>query len=476
MRSGGEMLLSSEGSSIPVRIPRKGRARFDRFAIFYGIVLTAFLLAALSQATYVIEDYSVELLLCTVVGILSIYGQLLSLRREASIHFISFVFCFLFLSAAPIVQIGSDAAAVFHIGHLPLWAALNALAFTVIGVVASYRLRTPDDKPPSRSQSAPSGVNYLFVFLVTVIASSIAIVLFRDALFTSREEFGFATSEVFSDSAMSLLIRMFLFNTPFYGAIIGLRASIANRQKIWTRLFFFAMVMVAIVNNPLINARYQLAGLAFFALDYMFYGKKTKLLAILLVVGVLLAPAFQVFRRGVSATESPEDSTLFGSTLLSKDYDSFQMSCYTILTVDTGGIAWGSNILGATLFFVPRAWWPGKPVPTSWITFETAEHSSEQGTNNLSTPLMAEGYFAFGWIGALLISLLYWWFISTVTLLSRRDPDSWAFLARCLFAGLTLIFLRGTLTVGVSAVVGSLFAAAIPAFLIKHRFATSRRY
>src|SRR5580692_4884950 len=88
MRFGGDMLLSGEGSSISVRIPRRGRVRFDRFAIFYGIVLTAFLLAALSQATNVIEDYSVELLLCTVVGVLSIYGQLLSLRREASIHFI----------------------------------------------------------------------------------------------------------------------------------------------------------------------------------------------------------------------------------------------------------------------------------------------------------------------------------------------------------------------------------------------------
>jgi hypothetical protein len=199
-------------------------------------------------------------------------------------------------------------------------------------------------------------------------------------------------------------------------------------------------------------------------------------LAILLVVGVLIAPAFQSFRRGDSNSEGSEDNKLFSTTLLSMDYDAFRMSCYTMLTVDNVGISWGANILGAGLFFVPRSWWPEKPPPTSWVVYETADRSIEIGTNNLSTPLMAEGYYAFGWMGALLISLLFWWVISRITLLSRKDFYSWAFLSRCLFAGLVLIFLRGTLTVGVSAVVGSFIAAAIPAFLIKHRFKTAGRH
>src|SRR5258708_2091907 len=112
------------------------------------------------------------------------------------------------------------------------------------------------------------------------------------------------------------------------------------------------------------------------------------------------------------------------------DYDAYSVSSYTMLTVDSDGISWGSNILGAALFFVPRAWWPGKPPQTSWVIFGTINHTREAGTINLSTPLMAEGYYAFGWIGALLISVLYWWFISRTTLLSRKDPDSWTFLLR----------------------------------------------
>jgi hypothetical protein len=313
------------------------------------------------------------------------------------------------------------------------------------------------------------------VFLVTVVTAVIAITLFHDSLFTNRDEFAAALDGVFVDPTVSLLARMFLFYTPFFAAIIGLRSSIANRQKIWIALFSVGMLMAAIVNNPLVNPRYQLAGLAFFAVDYMFYGRRTKLLAVLLIVGVLLGPAFQAFRHGVSNDESSGDDRLFSATLLSMDYDAFRMSCYTMLTVENTGISWGANVLGATLFFVPRSWWPEKPPPTSWVTYETATRSIEVGTNNLSTPLMAEGYYAFGWIGALVISLLYWWFISRITLLSRRDFYSWAFLSRCLFAGLVLIFLRGTLTVGVSAVAGSFVAAAIPAFLIKQRFKAGDR-
>ena len=246
----------------------------------------------------------------------------------------------------------------------------------------------------------------------------------------------------------------------------------------WIVLFSATGLLAMVLNNPVIQPRYQLAGLAFFFIDYMFYGKKTKLLAALLIVGVLLAPIFQGFRRSdqIDVSVFSGDAKLFSETLLSMDYDAFPMSCYTMLTVDNAGISWGSNILGAVSFFVPRSWWPDKPPPTSWVIYDTMSHWSEVGTDNLSTPLMAEGYYAFGWIGALAISLLYWWLVSEIIRFSRRDPNSWWFLLRCVFSGLVLILLRGTLTVGVSALVSYFVAAAIPAFLISHRFKSRDRF
>ena len=465
------MPLNSLAQSVPVQNRRRKKTQYSLFAVFYGLSLTAFLFVALGQATDAIGDYPLEILLCFIIGGLSIYGQLLSLRREASIHFVSFIFCFLFMSAAPIVQIGADIDPVFRIDHWALWAVVNALAFTAIGVFITYRVKKPDDKMSSRPIVAPSGYNYFSVFLVTAVTSGIAITLYRDSLFTNREDFSAAVIALFGDQITALLAKTFLSVLPFFGAIIGLRSSIANRQKIWIVLFSLIMLAVAMINNPLINPRYQLAGLGFFAIDYMFYGKRTKLLAVMLIVGVLIAPALQAVRTSDSISESSitEDTGLFSNTLLSMDYDAFRLSCYTMLTVDKAGISWGSNLLGAALFFVPRSWWPEKPPQTSWVVYETMTHTYDVGTSNLSTPLMAEGYYAFGWVGALSISILYWWVVSRITLLSRKDAYSWTFLSRCVFAGLVLIFLRGTLIVGVSAVVGSLVAAAIPAILIRRR-------
>jgi hypothetical protein len=464
------MLSNNFGPSVPVR--NRHRKGTQWFAIVFGLALTTFLLVVLGEAVDAFNDYPTETVICIFIGGLSIHGQLLSLRREASIHFCSFVFCFLFMSAAPMVQLAASTDPVYKIDHWAFWAAMNAVAFTVIGVFMTFRMKKFEYKTQPRSKLPPAGINYLLLFLVVAATSGIAIALFKASLFTNREEFSTAADALFGDAVISLLAKTLLFYTPFFGALVGLRSSLANRKTIWIVLFSLEVLTALILNNPLINPRYQLASLAFFAVDYMFYGRKTKLLAVLVIVGVVLAPAFQVFRADVSDSEGSisQDHGIFSTTLLSKDYDAFQMSCYTMLTVDSTGVSWGSNILGAALFFVPRAWWPRKPPPTSWITFQTASHSTDLGTSNLSTPLMAEGYYAFGWIGALVISWFYWWGASRITLLSRRNFNSWAFLSRCLFAGLVLIFLRGTLTVGVSAVAGSFIAAAVPAFLIRYRF------
>jgi hypothetical protein len=469
------LFLNSSGTQFPMKIGLRRKSQSNRFAIFYGLALTAFLLLVMNEAKDVIADYPIEFVLFFTIAGLSIYGQLLSLQREASIHFVSFTFCFLFLSIAPIVQIAAYTDPIFRIDHWVLWAAVNSLAFTGIGIVVTY-LNTSNMETQSRPRVVPTDVNYLFVLLVTAAIAMFSIALFNAALFTNREEFGAVLGNMFPDSSIMTLARTVLFDTPFFGAIIGLRSAIYNSKKIWIALFSAALLLAGIINNPLVNPRYQLAGLAFFTIDYMFYGKRTKLLAVLLIVGTMLAPLFQVFRYADEESSASNSASLFSQTFLSMDYDAFQLSCYTMLTVDKDGLAWGSNLLGAALFFVPRSLWPDKPLQTSWIIFETIDHSKDAGTNNLSTPLMAEAYFAFGWPGALAISFLFWWGISKVTYLSRKDPTSWMFLWRCLFAGLALIFLRGTLIVGVSAVVGAFAVAAIPAFLIKHRFRTVRRY
>jgi len=140
-------------SDAPVR--RGSRQRVDWIILLYALGLTAFLIAVMVQAMSAFSEYPVELLLCFFNGGLAIWGQLLSVRREASIHFISFFFCFLFMSAAPIVQLGAHNASIFRVDYLALWAAANGLAFTSVGIFFTYRLRpaTGDRATTTRAAS-----------------------------------------------------------------------------------------------------------------------------------------------------------------------------------------------------------------------------------------------------------------------------------------------------------------------------------
>ena len=462
---------------------RRRTVKADWFAVGFGLFVTAMLVNAVVDSWRGFTYYPLELLLCIFVGGLSIAGLLMSIARQASVNFVSFAFCLLFFAITPIVQLGADADPIFLVDRWALWSAVSSLLFVVVGLYVTHRMRVPDpqEAQPSRLRPKPTSLNYLLVFMLSAGVALVTIAIFRGDLFTNRDEFGSTFASMFPDSSLQMVGRILMFFGPFFGAIVGLRAAIANGERFWTAMFLFALLLSGVVNNPIINPRYQLAGLVFFAIDYLSNGKRTKLLAIVLVVGVTLAPLFQVFRY---AFTDPQDADPFGATtnainqpFLSMDYDAYQLLCYTMLTVDRDGIAWGSNLLGSVLFFVPRSLWPSKPEQTSWIIYDTISHSRNPGTINLSTPLTAEGYFAFGWAGVIGITIFYWWIISRITIKGRRDPESWAFLWRCCLASLALILLRGTLIVAAGAVVGSFVSSAMSVYLVRFgRWRRSRQY
>lgn len=70
--------------------------------------------------------------------------------------------------------------------------------------------------------------------------------------------------------------------------------------------------------------------------------------------------------------------------------------------IESNFVSYGYQLLGAVLFFVPRTIWPGKPVGSG---YEMAEHLG-YNFNNISMPLLGEGYVNFGFIGVLLFVAL----------------------------------------------------------------------
>ncbi len=466
------MILTAHKNIKSPQIIEKQKMSFVSFFNFvYGVCASALLFYCLFFAGEKIGEFPVEYFLLFLNGAFSIYGMIASIRRNASIHFVSFLFCYLFMSLAPIVQAGAEIDPVFEMDFILLIVSSISLIFTLTGVLFLQRL--PINQDVKKKENAIDfdnlNKNYNLLFWVTLFISLISIFLFKDGLFTSREGFGKVMAQIFTDQAIALVCLTLLKLTPFYGATIGLRAAWEEKNTRKIISFSFLFFLALIINNPISSPRYYLAGVAFFFIDYVTRGKKTHLLAMFLILGVIAAPLFHVFRR---ETPNPmavkQEKTLMEKTLLSMDYDAVQTASYAVLTVRNDGIVWGENIAGSILFFVPRKLWPGKPTQTAFVVYDTMIKHRTVGTNNLSTPLVAEGYYAFSWFGVIAISLVYWLLVTKLTSLSAGAPRSLPFLLRAVYTGLVLIFLRGMLMVAMSAIVGFSVAAVIPWLLFTY--------
>jgi hypothetical protein len=435
---------------------------------FFDVCHALFLLFVLTSAGWASIDRSdkllPEILLLFLNGTLCIVGQLSSVRRGQPLRYVSFLFAFLFMAVAPLYQIGLSNSQIFFEDSILLRACSCALAFTLAGLV-THKIRVSLDGAQSISKandtaatrSAATFHKYLRLAIVVLMLAVICLIMFGDVLFTNRATFQ-ETVESNLDGPIAALLFGIIMSMPFYGAIIGLGSSAKSRQWGWSIVFGLLLVLSLVINNIFITARFKIIGNAIFAVAYLAGATRVRLMVVVVISGMILAPAFNIFRTADSGGEAWTGRGFLADTYVSMDYDAFQMLCFGIKTVDQAGLTLGNNIAGAALFFVPRVLWDAKPEPSSWVI---AKIMGFMGTNNLSTPLMAEGYLAFGFAGALLLSIVYWIFIGWI---EKRalDRASMLFVIECTLAGLLLIVLRGTLMIGVAYSVGSLIAAVVP--------------
>jgi hypothetical protein len=83
------------------------------------------------------------------------------------------------------------------------------------------------------------------------------------------------------------------------------------------------------------------------------------------------------------------------------DFDSFDQVINTIEYVQVHGIVWGRQLLGVVFFWVPRSFWPDKPIDKGSMLADWKMYSFR----NLSAPIWSELYIDGGW-AFLLIGML----------------------------------------------------------------------
>ncbi len=233
-------------------------------------------------------------------------------------------------------------------------------------------------------------------------------------LFTTRATFdAYATA---SGSQMTKLIGVALLRSPIFIAFAlvaivtfrGWRTMSRDKKRVYLGLLLLTAVCNLLANFPLSLARYWLGTIALtLAFSLMPWRREMgSVLACGLVAAMLFVyPAADAFRNVFSADTSAVTRELeakaVDSILNKGDFDVYQMTVNGVVIADVRGHSWGENLLGAALFWVPRAIWNSKPMGTGWIIGYWLGYTMI----NLSAPLWLEFYWAFGWLG---VGLLGW--------------------------------------------------------------------
>jgi hypothetical protein len=290
-----------------------------------------------------------------------------------------------------------------------------------------------------------------------------------------------------NQSIGSLLIRKkVLFLIPL-GAIV-ITYSYLKEKKIVTKnttisflILIILLLLFIVFKNPFTEKRNAL-GPIYITLIYLFYPKvinsNAKMFLFLFIAMILFFPLLSSLTHiDASFYEIITKPQLVNKYLIENGgilnvfntlhYDAFANIMATIEYVAKFGYSYGYQLLSALLFFIPRSIWTSKPFSTGQVVgdYLIEEHNFE--FNNLSNPLVSEGYINFGIIGVLIMAIVLSYFI--VKLLKwLNSKDSLKEIIAFYFAIHLMFLLRGDFTNGFAYFIGTFIGVyLIPKAIIK---------
>lgn len=386
-------------------------------------------------------------------GLLALFGFWRSLRRGYPMLLVAFFFDIVFFAVAPAQQIALRYDAILDNEELLFSVLLQCLVFTGCALVALHYRARPVARPArdgtpvpfmARSVIGNTMADPLPLFATVAALSGLLLVLYWPALFTSRQGFSEYLAEAYGKSVI-LALTSFCNPLVLVGALVGLLGAHARGARGWQLAFLLLLAVAVLVNNPIVGPRFRLSAVVGFAVLALWGWNNTRLLAAVLLAGIGISPLLNSFRYDVATSDVRSLDMFF----VHMDFEAVTLMAHTVYYVGQVGISYGNNLLGAVLFFVPRAIWQDKADYISSYMFEYLKFYRGFETDNLSSPPPAEGYFAFGWPGVVAVTLAV---LLALAWIERRaeageDGSPWRLIA-CILAMLTMILLRGPFLVG----------------------------
>ncbi len=420
---------------------------FDNLVV---VAATIYLFISLAQAWDNRRTSAIAIAILTINGIGALLGLRIAMAKSYLLFSVFFIFNFLFLSVAPLQQIGNDFDTIFfNLDLLELASALSAF-MTAVGLCfviyrSFQRFEPRRDGFLDRSLASATNPNYLLLALVSAALSIGLIGYLGSGLFKITRE---AYSAELSGKTATILVNSFFRPFALVAPFIGLSVAIARKDTGWTIGFLALLLIGILVNNPLVSARFRSSALIIFCILAAVGPQRVRLFIVTYFAGLLASPIMgSIFRY----KHAFADHRTFSQFFVSVDFSGLDIFCYAIMWANLKGYEYGSNIIGGLLFFVPRSLWEDKGKTVGEIMRDYIFVLKGFGTDNVSAPPPVEGYFSFGIIGAMLMSVAV---VLVIDRVDRRglqaDRNSPLYFILCLSPMLCMILLRGPFQVGVS--------------------------
>lgn len=347
-------------------------ATFDYSGAHWAVILTFFLLGAF------------------------FYYRIITVQKNISLYRVYYIFCFIFMFYAPLQQYLSHTVFQKNNGWTLnysdtdyLWANAIMLVFTTFFELG-YHLTKRKESYAKSVVTIPSVELQLTLMLCSIIA--IGILVATGNLF---ERGGYDISNAKIGSQINNILRFFPVACFVVTVLQNRNANV--KQRGISIIFLLETILVFFPFYGSVS-RFLIFGVYLTIISMFFSQAQHKSLYFLLyVIGFFFVfSSFNYFKSHSFGELSGFALSLTNFKMM--DYDAYQMLMATVSYVDANGCVFGRNILSAILNFVPRSIWSSKMLPSGQIV---ADYYGTWFTN-VSCPVMAECYFAFGFFGILL--------------------------------------------------------------------------
>lgn len=322
--------------------------------------------------------------------------------RQVSLALLYHVFILVFLNLIPWLHYSQGILIWRKMAfHSSTYVITNLILLTCnVAVMLAYRWAWKNSKVSAffHTQRQVS-TSFIWLIILPISAASLFVLLaindFSIPQLLLRGIDGQTRTSTIESSGLAQLVTMGCRLAPFFCFLYAVTNE--KKRNIFTGLSLFLILLLAVF--PTGVARYMV-GFVYIPLLLMAFRSLRSgwIFASILIFSICVVfPFFNQFRyfSGIANLTLAPDANFFYAAHFDA-YENFASA------IEANFITYGYQLLGVVFFFVPRAFWPSKPVGSG---YEMAERLGYD-FNNISMPFPAEGYVNFGFIGAIIFSIV----------------------------------------------------------------------